>query len=271
MTLAIIDGDVLAYQACRNRHTRDNTTALLDWEGRLVNKTFSKEEDVAYFKASWKNFKEDLHSLLEKLYCTDYLMAVKGDSDFRKTLYAEYKLNRHADPMKQNPFVPKIRKLAVYEGYAIFAHGREADDMLRIWALEAQRAGRDYIICSIDKDLRCIPGKHYVMHFDPAKQVTLNISEWEAKRHYYEQMLKGDPTDKIPGVPLVGEVKAKNLLSECLSEEEMQEVVVSEYLAAYGEDWYNYFLINAKLIHLQTHENDYFDVEAWPIVQELMG
>lgn len=270
--LAIIDGDVLAYQACRNRWSRrpDQMFVQLDAEGNRIDPEFTREEDAKYLMASWENFKKDLNNLLERLYCTEYLMTVKGDDNYRLVLYPEYKMNRHADPSKQNKFVPAIRELAVMEEFAIPAHGREADDLMRIWAEEARRADKEYIICSIDKDLRCIPGKHWIMHYEPEKQRLIDISAEEAIRHYYEQLLKGDPTDNIPGVPRVGEVKAAKLLSNCEDEYEMQEVVVSEYLAAYGDDWFHYFLINAKLIHLQTHHDDYFDCSSWPIIQELI-
>ena len=302
--LAIIDGDVLAYQACKNRNatnrlnqndedfvrldqadvvtqpqaTGEETQVIyLDQEGRKIRQDtgpkFTPEEDTKYLEVCWETFKKDLDRLMDKLFCTDYIMAVKGEvEDFRKGMYPDYKMNRHGKP-QTNPaaeFVPFLRQLAVHEGYAVPANGREADDLLRTWANEARRAGQEHIICSIDKDLRCIPGKHYIMHFDPKKQLVIDVSEEEGMRHYYEQLLKGDPTDNIPGVPRVGEVKAAKLISGCLTEKDMQECVVEQYLIAYGErDWYNMFLSNAKMIHLQNHQDDYFDCRHWPIIQEL--
>ena len=270
--LAIIDGDVLAYQACRTRfsddfdHVSGFEVVHLDEDG---DKEFTTESDLRYLEECWENFKGDLDLLTSKLYCDDYLMAVKGDDNFRNIMYPDYKMNRHADPKKQNKFVPMLRKRAIEEGYAIPSDGREADDLLRIWAEECESAQVDYIVCSIDKDLRCIPGRHYIMHFIPEKQVVIDVSKREAMQHYYEQLLKGDPTDNIPGVPRVGEVKAKKFIAACLNEQEMQETVVEQYLIAYGDDWYSYFLSNAKMIHLQRYWEDYFTCEHWPIIQEL--
>ena len=270
--LAIIDGDVLAYQACQNRYVRDQefVRISLDEDGNKIPPTFTAEEDAEYLQSCWAKFQRDLESLVNKLYCTDYIMAVKGTQCFRYDIYPEYKMTRKSNPTGTN-FVPVLRELAVYEELAIPAIGREADDLLRIWAGEAKRAGHEYVICSIDKDLRCIPGKHYIMHYEKDKQKLITISEDEAQRHYYEQLLKGDPTDNIPGVPRVGEVKAKKLIAECTTENEMQEAVVSAYIGAYGDDWYSHFLINAKLIHIQTHINEYFDCRHWPIIKELCG
>lgn len=271
-TLAIIDGDVLCYQACKSRWEKkakieDGFSFIsLDEDGKRMSLEYTKEEDREYLEESWENLKKDLQNLLDAVYCTEYLMAVKGPNNFRNLMYPEYKLNRHADPTKQNVFVPVLRKLAVAEDYAIESSGREADDLIRIWAEEARRAGVDYVICSIDKDLKCIPGKHWLMH----KKILIEITEEDAIRHYYEQLLKGDPTDNIPGVPRVGEVKASKILASLNTEEEFQEAVVSEYIAAYGDEWYDYLLSNGKMIHLQKHPEDYFNIRNWPVVQDLI-
>ncbi len=273
MTIAIIDGDVLCYQACKPRWEKkarieDGVSFIsLDDSGSRIPLEWTKDEDRHYLEESWENLKKDLSSLLDVLFCTEYLMAVKGSGNFRNSLYPEYKLNRHADPNKQNHFVPTLRKLAVAEDLAVEATGREADDLMRMWAEEAIASGDEYVICSIDKDLKCIPGKHYLMH----KKEFITVSPDEALRHYYEQLLKGDPTDNIPGVPRVGEVKAKKFLENCQTENEFQEAVVDQYLMAYGDDWKQYLLSNGKMIYLQKHKNDYFKIEDWPIVRELGG
>lgn len=274
MTLAIIDGDVLCYQACSNRWEKTKRTVgtnqiiQLDEAGKRMPVEWTKEEDREYLEDSWGKLQTDLQVLLETVFCSDYLMAVKGPNNYRNLMYPEYKLNRHADPTKQNAFVPILRKLCVHSDLAIESEGREADDLMRIWAKEAAAAGDDYIICSIDKDLKCIPGKHYLMHKD--KKHTIIVSPEEALRHYYEQMLKGDPTDNIPGVPKVGDIKATKLLAPYSTELEFQSQVIEQYLIAYGEEhWKDYLLSNAKMIHLQTNSNDYFSFDNWPLVREL--
>lgn len=271
--IAIIDGDVLCYQACKPRWEKkarvENGFSFvsLDDDGKRLPLEYTKEEDREYLEESWENLKKDLATLIETVYCDDYIMAVKGENNFRYLLYPEYKLNRHADPTKQNLFVPVLRKLAVAEDLAVEAVGCEADDLIRIWAEQARLYDQDYVICSIDKDLKCIPGKHWLMH----KKTLIEVSEADAMRHYYEQLLKGDPTDNIPGVPRVGEVKASKILAPLSTEAEFQEAVVSEYIAAYGDDWKNFLLSNAKMIHLQRHPTDYFNFKEWPIIEELYG
>lgn len=269
--LAIIDGDVLAYGACRSRwqdKVQDNVRVReLDEEGNEKPLDFSKKEDQLYLQECWQNVQTNLEKLLGTVFCDDYVMAVKGKDNFRDLIYSDYKANRAKNVRNVNLFVPTLRKLMVKSDLAIEAHGREADDMLRIWAEQCRQSGREYVICSIDKDLKCIPGRHYLMH----KEIMVDVSESEAMRHYYEQLLKGDPTDNIPGVPRVGEVKAAKILAPFNTEEEFQEQVVEQYLIAYGEEhWKHYLLANGKMIHLQRDVADYFSFFDWPIIEELM-
>jgi 5'-3' exonuclease len=280
--LLIIDGDVLCYQACKARwQTKvqyQTVTSLdgeeqevpiieLDEDGKRKSLEYTKEEDAKYLRECLDNVKKDFQELCDRFYATDVLMGVKGEDNFRNLMYEGYKMNRHKDPNKQNSFVPILRKLLVHEELAVEAHGREADDLMRVWAEEARSKGIDFIICSIDKDLRCIPGKHYNMK----KQELTEVSEEDAHRLFYEQLLKGDPTDNIPGIPRVGDVKAKRLLADVSVEDEFQYVVVDEYMKAYGDEWLEYLLANGKMLYLQKDMNDYFCCSHWDIIRSING
>jgi hypothetical protein len=261
--LAIIDGDVLAYLACKSRwrNEKDQVVVVLDKDAV----TFNTEDDRYYLQDSWENFKQLVAETVDLLFADDFVMAVKSDTNFRDDLYPLYKANRRKDPSKANNFVPHIRKLAVAEDLAIEATWREADDMLRIWAEQARAAGTDYVVVSVDKDLKCIPGTHYNIK----KKEVFTITPEYALKFFYEQLLMGDPTDNIPGVPKIGPVKAHNFLISCNTEEEMQELVVEQYINAFGEDWYNQLLSNGKMLYLQKHEHDFFHLQDWPIAQLL--
>jgi 5'-3' exonuclease len=270
--LAIIDGDVLCYDACRPRHLtklQDGVNVIkLDAEGKKIPQEFTDAEDLKYLDDSWEVLKKDLSELKSKLFCKTHLMAVQGDKDFRYTLFPEYKANRakrEPEYARRIRIVPSLRERAVESGMAIYAEYREADDYVRTWALEARRAGDPYVVCTIDKDLKCIPGKYY----NTKKRVLEEISEEEARRHYYMQILKGDSTDGIPGIPGVGDVTAQKLTAMAVEDSEFRQILIEQYMVAYGDDWYHYLLINAKLIHIQRHLNDWFSLSSWPEIQEL--
>jgi 5'-3' exonuclease len=110
-----------------------------------------------------------------------------------------------------------------------------------------------------------IPGKHYNIR----SRETIEVSELDAKRNFYEQVLKGDATDNIPGIWKTGPVKAKKALAHCTTDEEFQMAVVEEYIKANGDEWAEYLLANAKLINIQNTYDDYFSFDNWPIAQEI--
>jgi 5'-3' exonuclease len=264
--VALIDGDVLAYKASEARwKTRysDKDLIPVDAEGKKIPLVYTAEEDAEYQLTVWLRFVELVEMYLEKLYCRDYMMAVGSQDNFRTLLYEDYKF--HRKPSEVAPFVRACRKRAVEEGMAVEAVGREADDMLRIWSEECRSAGKDFIVVSIDKDLLMIPGRHYRIH----KDTVVEVSEEDARRNYYEQLLKGDPTDNIPGLPKIGDVKAKRLLEQSHTEEEMQDVVIEQYMDKFGDDWEQQLLINGKLIHIQRSPDDYFNIKNWPLIREI--
>lgn len=274
--LLIIDGDVMAYHACTKRPAPVdpflNVLSDIDEPPQedVQENPYTEAEDEAYKQTVWRNFKRNLEQIKENFFTNNYVMAMKGVGNYRDDLYCDYKKQRSTNKHQANlrPFVTYIRKRAVEEGMATFAHGREADDLIRIWSNEAKAIGQDFIIVSVDKDLLCIPGKHYVIDKKDMRSSKLVVmSELEACRHYYEQLIKGDMTDNIPGVIGIGPKKAESLLKNCTSEEEMQEVAVGLYYSVYGDEWMNQLLSNGKMIHIQNSYDDYFRCSHWKVCQ----
>jgi 5'-3' exonuclease-like protein len=265
---AIIDGDVLCYHSCPPRWDPSKPIPL-DVDGNRVYPTFTPEQDRKYLETSWNILLKNIEELVDKLFCDDFVMAVGGNGNFRKDIFSDYKISssRQTKGKPPNVIVPALRELLVFEGHAIAADGCEADDLIRTWALQARAADEEYVICSIDKDLKCIPGWHYFMH--KGKEQLVEISEWEAKVFFYQQLLQGDPVDSIPGIPGIGPVKAEKQLAECTTEEELQEKVVELYFAFYQEEWYDYLLANGRLLYLMSQPEDFFSIEDWSIVKEL--
>lgn len=269
--MALIDGDVLCYLAFEPRWLKNTdkfgiTKVVLDDEGKPVPKVYTAEEDAIYLRQTYDRLKKNIRDLVDTLFCKDFMLAVQGPDNFRALMYEGYKKSRgNYKPSEYSKFVPILRKLLIKEGLAIPSIGMEADDFLRIWARECEEAGQEFVIASIDKDLKCIPGTHYNIKKEEFEIVTKEAAE----RLYYEQLIKGDQIDNIPGIPGIGDKKAQKALEGCTTTEEYQEAVVGLYIQAYGEDWEHYLLINGKLIHIKNAETDVFDLEDWGIVSEL--
>jgi 5'-3' exonuclease len=261
MPLPLIDGDIYAYMACESRAVRDDQGRIqykTAYEGHL---TYTDTENEEYLERSWKRLKKLLSEVREKFFATHALTAVKSDVNFRDSIYSEYKANRRKTLDKTNPFVPILRERAVEVGIAVEAIGREADDLLCMWAHQAMAANEPYIIVSIDKDLNCIPGPH----FNPNKGTLYDVSADDASRFFYTQLLTGDSTDNIPGVPGVGPIKAEKLLKDADGEDEYQLVVASTYQDAFGDGWHGQLLSNGKMLYLQKHEDDFFNLNGWTL------
>jgi hypothetical protein len=73
--IAIIDGDVMAYLACRPRwekkaETIDGVNYIhLDNDGKKKELEYTKDEDTEYLMESWDNFKKDIVGT--NLFCLD--------------------------------------------------------------------------------------------------------------------------------------------------------------------------------------------------------
>jgi 5'-3' exonuclease len=138
--------------------------------------------------------------------CIIYLT---GEGNFRDKVAVTlpYKGNR-ADREKP-AHMEHLKRKFLEDFKAIIVNGAEADDGLGIAQTGFRERDKESVICSIDKDLLMIPGKHY--NFD--KGEFYDIDEETGQRMFYKQMLTGDSTDNIAGIPKVGPVAADYILS----------------------------------------------------------
>ena len=132
----------------------------------------------------------------------------------------------------------------------------EADDMVRIKAVECAADNQEFIVVHIDKDLDCIPGQHY----NPRRSEFYEIDEDTADLKYWLQMLKGDPTDNLPGLPKIGPKKAEKMLNGVPMERRKNRVIAA-YRAKYGiVNWKEKLLETANGIHILRSHDDYFAI-----------
>lgn len=225
---ALIDADIVAYRvAC--------TLAEDDAEDFV----FARTEDL-------------VDSILVNTEATEYRLFLTGKDNFRYTLYPEYKAHRP----KEKPFwLEKIREYLKATFNAEVIDGQEADDAMGI-----NQTG-DTIICSIDKDLLMIPGRHYNF----VKDEFITQSDFDAIKHFYMQCLQGDRADNIKGIPGIGPKKAERILAECYTEKELFDAVRD----AYGND--EEFLMNGRVLWIRRKDNEDWKDRFNALVQEQVG
>ena len=85
-----------------------------------------------------------------------------------------------------------------------------------------------------------------------------NINKDYAEWFYWKQMLMGDTTDNIPGLPKVGPKKAENILEGSIN---YCVDVCKAYHEFYGDEGYNYLLSNGRMIHIWRWVGDHFKVK----------
>jgi len=222
---ALIDADIVAYRvAC----TLEDDDA----------------EDFVYARA------EDLiDNILVNTEATEYRLFLSGKNNFRYTIYPEYKAHRP----KEKPFwLEKCRQYLIATFNAEVVDGQEADDALGIAQTE------DTIICSIDKDLLMIPGRHYNFVKDEFQEVTND----SGMLHFYMQCLTGDRSDNIKGIEKIGPKKAEKILAGCVTEQEMFNAVRE----AYSND--EEFLMNGRVLWIRRKENEDWKDKFNELVQE---
>ncbi len=237
--IALLDGDLVAYRcaaSCEKRNKEGEITEL-------------DPIDIAVLRAD-KLVKE----ILEAVHAEFYSVFLSGEDNFRKQIDPNYKANRKDMPKPTH--LEALREFLVLEHRAKVQDGIEADDAMGI---EQCSSNQETIVCSLDKDLLQIPGKHY--------QWAIGTATWskEAKFHditkrqglinVYSQALIGDKSDNIIGVDKIGPVKAEKALGHLEEEQDMFDVVREKY----KDD--SRFLRNMKLLWIMREEGDIFDHE----------
>lgn len=168
-----------------------------------------------------------------------------GSGNFREQVATiqPYKGNR---TQPKPPFLPDVRQYMLEVWRANLIDGKEADDAV---AIEYLKDPSNRCVVSIDKDLNQIPGWHY----DYRKQLLYEVSEEQAKKAFWMQVLTGDVTDHIRGLVGVGPKTANKILRD-VPVSGLGLAVKREYNArGYTEEYLNE---TCKLLYLLRHADD---------------
>jgi len=125
----------------------------------------------------------------------------------------------------------------------------------------AETAKERTVIVSLDKDLLMIPGLHYSWHIEGGPATNrwvreareVEISDIEGLKYFYTQLLVGDPSDNLKGVPGIGKVKASKMLAGDLTEEEMFTIVRDAYPSMEA------MLLNGQCLWIQRQPNQIWE------------
>jgi DNA polymerase-1 len=139
---------------------------------------------------------------------------------FRTAAFPAYKANRPAMPEELPVQTERIKEILEAMHIPVWCReGYEADDIIGTLAQKAAGDGIDVLICSKDKDILQLLN-HNIRTYDIK---TGKITDSETMK---QEMgiapgqivdclaLEGDAVDNVPGVPLIGEMIARNLIRQ---------------------------------------------------------
>lgn len=229
-----VDGDILAYR----------TAAVCEdhFEGACASILRSTLTDIA-----------------TETGISDMRIYVSGEDNFRYQVAKTkpYKGNRAT--MVRPKFLNYCKAYLVEQFRGIIVHGYEADD-----GIATDMTVNNAIHCGIDKDILQIPGDHY----NYVEKTWRTVTPEEATILLYRQILMGDSSDNIPGLPRVGAKTAETIIFD-------HKTALDDALSYYreiceqklpGVNWEEYFKEQAALIQMVTNVNlfDLFKVSVEP-------
>lgn len=221
---------------------------LIDADSLLYFSSYGSEDDQLLCETKLSEKIYDILNIVGLSYDIEkYYVFVKGQNNFRYTLYSQYKAKRP----EKHPIIDVLNKYLVDNFDAIESHGAESDDYAYSYSQLPEYQGRA-IICSVDKDMLQIPGIHY----DYQKNKFVLVTEQEARYNLGIQMIMGDAADNIQGLKRYGIKKAEKIITKGMSQYQCIKAILKEYLKNYSspEEAKEQLRLNYKLLKLKKVE-----------------
>jgi len=228
----LVDGDLIAYPSAASCEKRDKDGNILSLE----------DEHIALWRCG-----ATINNLKERWKTDDVEIFISGDNNFRYTIWPEYKANRRGVPRPVH-LIPAQEYLVLEHGARV-TDGYEADDALGI--RQSEVGPSDCIVCSLDKDLRQLEGRHY----NWVKDEDTIVSKWLGDYTFYRHVLLGDKADNILRSPelaqrRLGPVRLDKILEGCESEVDLYTTARDLYA---NDEW---FFRNCRLVYILRSEGD---------------
>ena len=189
-------------------------------------------DSLIYYEMNKPTLEEALHGLdtrirhmLEQCNASKYAGFLTAGKCFRYNAAKTkpYKGNRKYG---DKPIIfPALKEYLRQEWKFISIPELEADDLVSVYHDPLKT-----VICSPDKDVLY---QNKVHNYNYGKAEFVTIDENDSLRFLWKQMLMGDSTDGIQGIPKVGPKTADTWLKDLLPHE-MPEFVLNKYIEKFG-------------------------------------
>ena len=197
------------------------------------------------FSHAAQNFKSLIRKALEDCHCNEFDAKVylSGATNFRDRVAVTRPYKGNRDRSHRPTYEEEMKEFIIKNYDTYVADDCEADDLLGI--AQTKLGPHESVIISLDKDLDQIPGfKYNYMH-----KVNYDITPAQAHYNFHVQLMTGDSTDDVPGLPGIGPGKAKKALHGLeTASDQFSEVVRMYQIHSGKEDWIEYLREQGKLI-----------------------
>lgn len=167
---------------------------------------------------------ERVLSILEQCNTSKYAGFLTHGKCFRYNVDPEYKGNRKKST--RSVLFPSLKEYAIQKWGFTYISELEADDLV---SYHSYTHNEPTIICSPDKD---VLGQCVGMHYNYGKAEFVHTSPEEALKFLWVQVLMGDSTDNIKGLPGVGIKTAENWLKD--RTKDFESFAIRKYVEKFG-------------------------------------
>lgn len=242
--VAIVDADSIIYAICVNKKQDENQVSEYGLQSERSLEQVIEEFNNYFFK------------ILMDTGCNSYI-ALTTKGSHRYSIYKEYKANRKY--LERPKYLTEITDYCINELGFIRIDGYEADDLVNIFN---NLIKDDKILIHTDKDLNQIPGKHY----NYKTPEFYNITSDEGAELLWKQVITGDATDNIKGIPGKGIKAAEEIFKDIKCPPAR---ILKYYIEHFGEyKGILEFTKNYQLIKLLDNFIEPIDINLNPIYIE---
>ena len=210
---ALIDGDIILYRCGFAAQGKIYNLSLPSYLGEIPK--FKYKKDMLAWREEYAKGESEYTVTVDTV-IEPVENALTNFRDDMATIRV-YKGNR--DPLHKPHWYDEIKEYLRSVWKAEEEEHLEADDIL------AKLQSNNTCIVTTDKDLDQVAGWHY----NWVKDILYEVSIEQGIHSKYVQILTGDSTDNIEGIPGVGPVSAEKCLEWCSSIDDYEQAIKEEY------------------------------------------
>lgn len=166
--------------------------------------------------------------------------------NFRKYISDDYKANRREQEIPEHLNALHAHSKEYWS--AKYTYGAETDDLIASYWYKLNNEGKNVIIVAIDKDYKQFPAVIY----NYQRKEWSKISELDALKNFYTQMIVGDSSDNIKVCKGKGKSFAAKLFEPLTSKYQIVKATYDVYRECYKGKARLKYMESYKLLKLRT-------------------